>query len=1042
MPPKRNRRRSFETPVDQQNSPSKSPEKHQIQAHLCSYLKSVYFSKDESSIRRSVEEISLLCRRAATNRIKSKAFYDELKFRLDLLVDNKDSQASRIRCLRAVATTAKRLCAEHNHPKLMEFLAEYCTNLSNSTSATVRHYICVLIGFLYKKESLKRSDDSSFELPSREYRLLYSVVGKRWKDGSVTVRREAIRTLAHIQDDEISADHEEAMEKTPKEMITSSTKDTSVECRIEAIKCLTMTEPNQTRLILNIAHQDNDWNVKKEALSKILSFDSLHAINSNQRMEVLEHLFGPSQSYLSEMVNELLIHWVKLAAEIECVNEKDETYEYDLCVGSLKFIEQLEPVKKPEICERALMLVFNTLAEKCASMTRFVQVMTSNADSLVVHRANYVKLLEIPTSLSEKSNLLFHWRCLVEVCNLVYENFEDKLSICMSKLVPTLQSYAEFAMEFVKLFGEKPALASQSRTMSHSRKKSEEEYRRFCLVQLFQIFHFLEKEPIGMQTWKDLLFSVLSNTEIQLYPDLVQEIAQSLTDDHFSEGDDAETQALHEFCDVISFLVQKTSNNLQSQSPNIFLEPTDGTENQQQNTYEMDGPTRSRCLTIFNAMLRSGKFTRLTAELQGLYDSIVAACHTSIQVEERTLAMECLGIISLLDREWAVINTYLIEKALNVDFKSVKLACLSVLTQLVFSYGIESVSRWYQGNVEEEINLHRFHENSLINTMIDYTSNQDQDIAFCATEALCKWCLMAGDVNEWRKVMLHLLVLSSSNEAKENPKLKACVNRFLLLFAAVSRKNQVLLAEVLIDALESLKNKDLQCTVGEINQNAVVALVISLTPLNVLDNNAAEREKGSAHSHFAHLVLTALENNADDYFASVYCKILSQLEMNEAMDAEECSNLLFLCTNVFNETLENAKDMKHIEQFMKRLSGMRDSLSTPSAIQDRRNSISTVANQTRVFSEAIRSTKTARSKNPLFTTPSSQRMRTPRMFSSRKKKSVTTLTNELCLEGSAESRKRFLPPSTLRFRPRFDRAAKANNKILNMDETIVEETDD
>lgn len=53
-------------------------------------------------------------------------FYDELKFRLDFLIDNKDSQASRVRCLRAVAVAAKRLVAEHNHHGMLNYLVDYC----------------------------------------------------------------------------------------------------------------------------------------------------------------------------------------------------------------------------------------------------------------------------------------------------------------------------------------------------------------------------------------------------------------------------------------------------------------------------------------------------------------------------------------------------------------------------------------------------------------------------------------------------------------------------------------------------------------------------------------------------------------------------------------------------------------------------------------------------------------------------------------------------------------------------------------------------
>uniref|UniRef100_A0A915EAQ7 Nuclear condensin complex subunit 3 C-terminal domain-containing protein n=1 Tax=Ditylenchus dipsaci TaxID=166011 RepID=A0A915EAQ7_9BILA len=269
----------------------------------------------------------------------------------------------------------------------------------------------------------------------------------------------------------------------------------------------------------------------------------------------------------------------------------------------------------------------------------------------------------------------------------------------------------------------------------------------------------------------------------------------------------------------------------------------------------------------------------------------------------------------------------------------------------------------------------------------------DPEIAFRATECLCKCCLHASDVNEWRKALLHLLLLSFSSETKDNPqngKQKACLSRFMPIFAAISRQNQILLAEVMIDALDNLKERDMQLTA--INVTALASYITNLTSLNILGPNAPDRKKGSAHSHLATLVLTALKNNADNYFASVYCKILSDLELNESMTIDDFNTLLFLCTDVCNEsTTEKAKDIKHIQQFMKRLTYLKEKMgSMPPA----------------------RPESVASSIEELRLTPSTpiQRAKPSRMASSKRR--------------------------------RISRAAKANHQFYNADDTIAEEDDE
>jgi hypothetical protein len=54
--------------------------------------------------------------------------------------------------------------------------------------------------------------------------------------------------------------------------------------------------------------------------------------------------------------------------------------------------------------------------------------------------------------------------------------------------------------------------------------------------------------------------------------------------------------------------------------------------------------------------------------------------------EERSLALECLGVLCLMDEEWASTNTVIIQKYFVVDLSIVKVSfCLSIYLVKTFT---------------------------------------------------------------------------------------------------------------------------------------------------------------------------------------------------------------------------------------------------------------------------------------------------------------------------------------------------------------------
>lgn len=1045
-------------------------EKHAIQTNICSNLKAVFFSKDEASIKRSVQHISELFIKVSNDNNNLNKYFKELEFRLNFLIDNKSGITSRIRCLRTISLCAVQLMLAGNS-QLLDFIIEYCIKLSSAESIVIRQYICIFIGIIYKNASqLDNNNQSESFLSETHYRKLFLILKERWIDISPFVRREAIRSLSFIQNDAVSSDHEEAVQRSPRDMLITSLGDCIPECREEAIKNLVITDNMQIKLILNVAQRDEDFRVKKIAFNKILSDEKFNEINSKTIIDVLENLLGLHQQEFKDITIDLLIHWSKNAqakiyqSDFHTNNNKLASEDSTIILGTLHFLRDLDIYKKEKICEQALSIILQAVAERNNNSFVYVISILTDLNNGSLNLKNYRNVLDSNCSLNEKSLLLFYWRVIVELSCFIYKDRDDQRSICLFKLVPTLKTLSDFVGEFVELITENQSILKEN---LRGTKKKNEDLKQFCFIQLFRILHCLEQEPVGMESWKKLLFSILSNCNVYLSSNLVQEIVECIMHVHFFQEGAIEI-ALHEFCDTINFFVHDDhlSLNLYNELPNnVLRERSTNTENID-NLIKMDDIIRKRCLIILNAILRSGFFKKFFVELQGLCEMILKDSYVSKSMEIRSLALECLGIISLCDESYAKMHICLIEQALEVDLKAVKLTCLKVLSDLVIFYGYQKVSKWYSRMDDDDIveidldNCIQNYQNTcfsynIIKKLIDYSTSKDFDISFYATNYLCKWCLSVNDITDWDIIVCHLLLMSFRDEYKNNLKLQACLSRFIPMFAAASRKNQTLIANGFISVMNMLKERDLESDLTSISEISLAESVLKLTSYNVLLNDATDKFKGSAHSYLSQVVLTALKTNSDDYFAEIYCKMLSNIEMNDLLNECELSNLIFLCTEVFQENIDNIKNMKLIQQFLKRLTVQRDKINInyQNFIKKNKNQI----NETTMCSisnlnesKAIKSFKSNVFASE-FTTPVKKcNTNSKSLYSTIKKKgtfaSIVTLTSELSINKKKESRKRELNSSTLLCvrRPIISRAAKINTRDTGaylFDVTITEEDD-
>uniref|UniRef100_A0A914EDP2 Nuclear condensin complex subunit 3 C-terminal domain-containing protein n=1 Tax=Acrobeloides nanus TaxID=290746 RepID=A0A914EDP2_9BILA len=854
------------------------------------------------------------------------AFFKELRYRMNFLtVSFKDLNPNRMRCLLLIVRTSVKVFNTVGEHGLFNFLAEFCQTCCDAISPIVRRYVCLLSGLIFSISVINnQNDDESQSLLSKEnYQKLFCVLKKRWLDKNTDVRKEAIHALANIQDDPVNPDFEVMMDCSAKDMISLSLGDRDSECRIEAIRSLSMKESRDFKYVLKLAHHDQDLIVQKEAIRRLADDMPYTMVTNKERIDLIERIIAHPDEEVREMLGVLLYEWIAQACYLERRDEtKDPTA---LCAGSLYLLKHINFLDNEQTIESALFGTFDRLLDEFYQTDGDEAILAlaeafSDRNHACLNRANYKKLLNMNIQMKDKSALAFHWHNLIAFCcsNQFPENLRTD---CRFKLVPSMKTYAEFVQEFLATFG---AMNNRSPRRGQA---NQESHKRFCIIQLLKIFPYLDQDQHGMKAWKELLFHILSSRVIELHAKLVEQITQNLMEFHFPKDEDTEV-ALHEFVDVINEVVSKANphSNITRPLPNDTLsQDLNATINNLNVT--IDVPTRRRCLTIFNGMMKSGRFNVVGAIIQSLFDFIVVPSFTLTDKEDRILAYEVSGIISIFHDQFARTHfIFLLKNAFQLEIKSVKLACIEIIGDLVLAHKYEKVAEMYvscdpsdipeDDDDEEVLNL-----SELLNQMIAFSGDEsDKQLAFAATETLIRW-MMAEHRPEWSDALTHLLILSFRQDVQENPKLRGLLSRFFPMFAAVSRANQLQLVNIFEKVMDKLRNRLLDGSMISINEEEVALWLAKWTSPSILENIGDDMKEGSVHKILAKIILEDLDQrgDVDDHFVYIYCKVASVLELDLNIDDEELDELVELCTSVIKDMSSAPKNLKLLNVFLKRL---------------------------------------------------------------------------------------------------------------------------
>ncbi|KAL3067987.1 hypothetical protein niasHT_037977 [Heterodera trifolii] len=1012
-----------------------------LRAKLSTYLKRAYDARNDGAVNRHAIEPMVELFDQVHSDLDRQALLDELKFRLDLLIVSAGNvRASRHRCMKAIVNFGVAVYDKAQNGVVLDFLVDYCKKFAEANADLMRAAVCLLIALIFEATTTRkcdeivstirrrcerlsplvlpsRSDSDQFNasihltrctLPAEHYRTLFDLLTHRRRDVSHDVRIPAIRALAAVQDAEIDVEHTEAIKETPKEMLMKAFNDPDRECRMEALGKLTVCSPAHIQLVLNTAVNDEHPMVRRAALEKIVAENrDFHRLKTRDRVTLLKNLVhGSNYTQFKEVTDELVSLWItdyikKQSQQNETttnknIRKKKTVFKHKLFFNALAMlISELDPIRNEQLCEEVFVVAVMGLAveRRKTELVEFVGALVScdepggleqtEDEQCFLHRANFRQKLFIRGDGADKANLLFLWRCLLQLCACRYgrPETEAKLVDCRFKLVPTMTDYAQFVGDFLHggLGGTyevgRDVLATPARPVfqrtqhdtplaMHSARKrpaDKEQYEQqlihYAMRQLFNIFPLLEMDDIGKSHWHELAFSVLANPTVTLREQFLQELVVSLMFHHYPKEEQTE-QALRCFCDAINNIVTR---NLQTDHSNIDRSPSYSSNSSRDSLHlnpmaKLDDPIRIRCMSIFTAMLRSGRFMRSSVELDGLYEALITKeSLAATSAEERAMAYQCLTWRCLFSETEAVTFMPIIWHALQLHQGRGLLPYLDMIGDLVRFYGYAKMASWYVKSldevrevddtfmVEEEQERAVAEGRSVTQMTRSNTSEEDTDadmeegdelaaderkmemldkyihcarhaqmepqVAFRATEHICGWLLCGGlriGSAESVKALAHLLLVMFNTESRDRaPEAHVCLSRFLPCFVAVNRRHQQLLIRAFMSAFSLLQTMSLALQ-EEARQIDTVKMAISVqqfTALSMLAERAVDRHLGTVHSEFAQKVLEMVRDNPDELFAAIYLRLLPNFDPVE--QRETLQNLLLLC----NDTIMHFEDL-------------------------------------------------------------------------------------------------------------------------------------
>ncbi|XP_072041085.1 condensin complex subunit 3-like [Amphiura filiformis] len=769
---------------------------------------------------------------------------------------------------------------------LLLFVFNFMLKVHGARDRAVRFRSCQMINKLLN--SMGQEADIDDDL----YTRIYDGMLIRLRDVEALVRVQAVLALARLQDPE------DANCPVIAAYMYLLKCDLSHDVRRAAL--VSIAPSAKTLPTILTTTRDVKESVRKLAYEIISEKVHIRALTIAQRVKLLKHGLSDRTAAVKEAcATKLLQSWLR-------------TFDGNV----LDFLKCLDVENSTDdTAELALNVIFNKVSP------------AELVDNFELLNENHV----IPaTDLTCEGALYWHHLCAF----LKTQGATGEVLI--DNLVPTVSAFCEYLQSFVKTLN--TTVGDANETVVEELLKNE-----FIAEQLLHIASLLDlSDEVGRKrldsTIQEMLIApyvpsplvkqlvelfnrIHSNDEerITIMAEIIADVREPITTVEVEISDEEKRKKelklasirvqLNETRDTLEDLVAKQDFGKAAEYKNMLedLEMSKASLMEQSNvsTYEKkeeksDPATLVKCMRIASEMMQQLSVNKLNPTLQTLIDTLVLPGIQNQDPAVRNLAVNCIGLASLLSKTFACQQLLLLMQISQVDQETIKVTALQAVFDLLHLYGLEAFKvdgavpsasdddadseedeedQGEEGDKEEKQN--KTAANSAVAILSGLLDSESSEIRTVAAEGMAK-LLLAGRVSS-PKLLRRLLILWHNPTTEEDLHLRQCLGAFFPVFAMAGRSQQECVEQAFLPTLQTLFEAPTTSPLASINENNVATFLVHLTDhrnLKIADSQDTVVEDSTVHDSLSLKICNEILVEPDAPGIRTLCKTLNMLAVS------------------------------------------------------------------------------------------------------------------------------------------------------------------
>nr|XP_047138807.1 condensin complex subunit 3 isoform X3 [Hydra vulgaris] len=356
-----------------------------------------------------------------------------------------------------------------------------------------------------------------------------------------------------------------------------------------------------------------------------------------------------------------------------------------------------------------------------------------------------------------------------------------------------------------------------------------------------------------------------------------------------------------------------------------------------------DPETILRCLTIASSMLVHMKSREISPMLINLKGELIFEGIKNEDPFIRNEAVKCLGLMSLLNKEFAMQHLLLFVQVLQVDQELLQIMAVKVLFDILLLYGLQAFDADDKENVEcedgettvvfetppEQLKSNTRKKNAaegVLEILLGFLDNESADLYTLVAEGMAK-LLMVGHISS-SHTLTRLILLWYNPITESEISLRHCLGMFLPTYAFGNISNQRMIEEAFLPVLKTLDNAPSTSPLSQVNTENVIELLLQLTDVNnlvQLDKNKSSLSSPTlnqfdeyVHDSIAVKIANEILSDPDSTNIKMFCKVLNHLNICPR-NKSVISDLIMLTSKIQKVLCKNRVAKKMVDRFANHL---------------------------------------------------------------------------------------------------------------------------